>query len=295
MGTVPFLLECSTVVTTRRYAISTHLYHNLRLTRHHVLEVAAHGFEALELFATRTHFDYHDAAAIESLGGWLKDAGLELHSVHAPIAESLVGTRWGPALTNASAVEAVRERAVREAGAALAIARQIPFRFLVMHLGQTDAHKPEANDNRLDAARRSVEEVQAVAQSVGVRLALEVIPNRLSSAEALVTFVEHELDLSGIGICMDFGHGFLMGDLVDAIETASGYLLTAHVHDNHGKADEHLVPFAGAIDWPSTLMAARKIGYDGPLVMEVANTSTSAQVLAATEHARHRFEEILGQ
>lgn len=287
-------LECGIVVTTRQYAISTHLYHDQRLARHHLTEVAAHGFQALELFATRTHFDYRDAAAIASLDDWLKEAGLQLHSVHAPISESLVGTRWGPGFTNASSDEPTRERAVREACAALEIARQIPFRFLVLHLGQPDARKPAANNNRLEAARRSVEELHGLARSLDVRLALEVIPNAISSADALVHFIEHELELPDVGICMDFGHGFLMGDLLDAIETASGYLVTTHVHDNKGTSDDHLVPLEGAIDWPSTLMAMQKIGYDGFFVMEVANTATPVHVLAGAQRARRRFEEILG-
>ena len=282
-------------MTTCRYAISTHLYHDQRLARHHLTEIAGHGFHALELFATRTHFDYRDPAAIASLNAWLKEAGLHLHSVHAPISEGLVGTRWGPGFTNASSDEPTRQRAVREACAALEIARQIPFRFLVLHLGQPDELKPAANNNRIEAARRSVEELYDLARSLDVRLALEVIPNGISSAERLVHIIEHELELPDIGICMDFGHAFLMGDVVDAIETASGYLVTTHVHDNNGKADDHLVPLEGAIDWPSTLMAMQKIGYDGSFVLEVANTATPLQVLAGTERARRRFEEILGQ
>ena len=282
-------------MTTYQSAISTHLYHDQRLTRDHVREIAAHGFAAVELFATRTHFDYHDTAAIGTFAEWLEETGLVLHSVHAPISEGLTGTRWGPMLTNATTDEAARERAVAESRAALAIAERIPYRFLVTHLGIPDAQKPSANDNHQESARRSIIELQAVAQSLGVRLALEVIPNRLSSAETLVDFIENELDLPDIGICMDFGHGFLMGDLVDAIETASGYLITTHIHDNHGKADEHLVPFEGGIDWPSALMAAQKIGYDGALMLEVANTSTPTHVLAATARARLRFEQILGQ
>jgi sugar phosphate isomerase/epimerase len=282
-------------VTTKQYAISTHLYHDQRLTRDHVREIAAHGFTAIELFATRTHFDYHDAAEIDRLAGWLEETGLVLHSVHAPISESLVGAQWGPMLTNATTDEPTRGRAVAESRAALAIADRIPFRFLVTHLGVPDALKPTPHDNHLDAARRSIVELHGMARARGVGLALEVIPNRLSSAEALVALIENELDLPDIGICMDFGHGFLMGDLADAIETASGYLTTTHVHDNHGKLDDHLVPFEGAIDWTSALMSAQKIGFDGTLLLEVANTATPTQVLAATDRARRRFAEILGR
>ena len=50
-------------MSERRFGVSTHLFHEQRLTREHLVHVAAHGFEAVELFATRSHFDYHDDRA----------------------------------------------------------------------------------------------------------------------------------------------------------------------------------------------------------------------------------------
>jgi sugar phosphate isomerase/epimerase len=105
---------------------------------------------------------------------------------------------------------------------------------------------------------------------------------------------ELELDPPGVGICLDTGHAFLMGDLVDAIEVVSGELMTTHVHDNRGKSDDHLVPFDGNIDWPAALMSMEKVGYEGLILFELANTSTPRAVLEKTVGVRHRFEEILG-
>ena len=119
----------------RLFGVSTHLYHNLRLSREHLLEIAAHGFETVELFATRTHFDYHNPAAVADLQQWLAEAGLELGSVHAPINESFTGGRWGRALSVASPDEEARAVAVAETELALHIARRIPVQVLVMHLG----------------------------------------------------------------------------------------------------------------------------------------------------------------
>ena len=78
-----------------RFGVSTHLYHGQRLSREHLLEIGAHGFDAVELFATRTHFDYHNPAAVADLQQWLAEAGLELHGVHAPVAESYRGRPMG--------------------------------------------------------------------------------------------------------------------------------------------------------------------------------------------------------
>ena len=93
---------------TRTFGISSHLYHNHRLSREHLLEIAAHGFDRVEVFATRTHFDFGNPAAVADLQEWLADAGLMLHGVHAPIGESFASGRWGPPLNIASPDAAVR-------------------------------------------------------------------------------------------------------------------------------------------------------------------------------------------
>src|SRR5512132_2726592 len=109
-----------------RYGISTHLYHDQRLDREHLVQIASYGFEAIELFATRTHFDYHDTAAIDALGRWLSETGLRLNSIHAPITASMTNGQWGERYSNASSDGARRQTAVREAEAALQIAKRIP-------------------------------------------------------------------------------------------------------------------------------------------------------------------------
>lgn len=49
-----------------RFRISTHLTHGQRLAREHLVDIARHGFEAIGLFATRSHFDYHNPSAIDT-------------------------------------------------------------------------------------------------------------------------------------------------------------------------------------------------------------------------------------
>src|SRR3954453_4057616 len=108
-----------------RFGISTHLYHDRRLERQHLEQVASYGFDTIELFATRTHFDYHDDGAISRLAEWLSSTGLQLNSVHAPIAAGMTNGRWGEGYSNAAADNARRQAAVREADAAMQIARRI--------------------------------------------------------------------------------------------------------------------------------------------------------------------------
>jgi sugar phosphate isomerase/epimerase len=277
-------------VTDRVFGVSSHLFHDHKLTREHLVHIAAHGFESIELFATRSHFDYRDDAAIAELAEWLSDTRLTLHSVHAPIMEAMRQGKWIGAFSTASGDESRRKAAVAEIGAALKIAHRLPFKQLVVHLGVPTADAAPG-DNQPHAARRSVEEIVALAEPLGVGVALEVIPNALSNANALVRLVEDDLEDLRVGVCLDYGHAHLMGDLGETIETLSGHLWTTHLHDNRGKRDEHLVPFAGSIDWDLAMMETQKIGYDGVMMLEVADTGDPVDVLRRSAKARERLEK----
>jgi sugar phosphate isomerase/epimerase len=275
---------------TSRYGISTHLFQGERLGREHLVEVAAHGFDAVELYATRTHFDYHDPAAVRALAEWLDDTRLALHSVHAPTAGSFQNGRWGGALSLADADEHRRGQAVAEALAVLDLAAVVPFSCLVVHLGVPSA---DSDANSRPAAARSLEALGTAAAAAGVTLALELIPNDLSAAARLVRWLEDDLELARAGVCLDAGHAHLAGDVMDAVETCSGHIVTTHVHDNRGARDEHLVPGRGTIDWPGVLMAFQKVGYDGAWMFELAPAADAQAVLQAAAGARDRFERLL--
>lgn len=279
-------------VPKRQFGVSTHLFHNQRLTREHLLAIGAHGFEHVEVFATRTHVDYHNPAVVADLQQWLAEARLELHGIHAPIAESYAGGRPGALISIASADPDARAFAVAETERALHIARRIPAKVLVVHLG-VPRGSAAPTDNSRDAARRSVDEIQRLAEPLGVQIAVELIPNELSRAGSLVHLVEEVLEADDVGICLDFGHAHMEGDLVDEIETVSGHLVTTHVHDNRGRTDDHLVPFEGTIDWASALTAVQKVGYDGPLLFEIAAHGSADDTLARAQRARARIERLL--
>jgi sugar phosphate isomerase/epimerase len=288
-------------VAKRQFGVSTHLYHGQRLSREHLLEIAAHGFDTVEVFATRTHFDYHNPSAVGDLQQWLAEAGLTLHGIHAPIMTAYESGRHVGSLNLASSDAEARAQAVAETERALHIARRIPVKVLVTHIGlartpaQVRAGATQGTDSRA-AAGRSIEAIQRMAAPLGVQIAIEVIPNELSRAGSLVHFVEDDLDgLEGtaVGICLDFGHAHMDGDLLDAIETVSGHFTTTHVHDNGGRTDDHLVPFDGTIDWPAALTAIQKVGYDGTLLFEIASHGSPKETLVKAQRARQRIEKML--
>ncbi len=182
---------------------------------------------------------------------------------------------------------------MEETQAALRASSELGAGFLVVHIGVPLTQNPDSRDNRRDAALRSIEGLREDAVPLGVRLALEVIPNLISEAEALVTFIDEELEVDDVGICLDTGHAFLMGDLIDAIEIVAGHLLTTHLHDNRKRTDDHLVPFDGGIDWAAAAMTLQKVGYDGTWMFELGATDAPRRVLERAQKARKRLESLM--
>lgn len=90
----------------------------------------------------------------------------------------------------------------------------------------------------------------------------------ITEIEDLIALVKG-FDSSSAGICYDTGHAHMCGhDLVEDILKMGPFLLATHIADNHGKSDEHLLPFYGTIDWDATLKAFVQIGYRGDLTFE---------------------------
>ena len=274
------------------FGVSTHLYVADRLDRDHLVEIAAHGLEAIEVFAVRDHFDYRDRRAAIALAEWLDDTRLVFHSMHAPIAGSYVNGSWQDGLSLAAADEGRRKAAVDETLATLDVAAAVPYQILVVHCGVPEPYA-SPGDNHRGSLMRSLEELSPVAARYGVRLALEVIPNELSTPSALVDVIESDIDAAGLGICMDVGHARMMGDVVDAIEACSGHIITTHLHDNRGRSDDHLGPGKGVIDWDAATLAFQKVGYDGIWMFELAVAAERKPVLEQAVKARERLESLL--
>ena len=57
-------------------------------------------------------------------------------------------------------------------------------------------------------------------------------------------------------------------DLVKDIIMMGRHLVATHIADNKGRADEHLLPFYGTIDWEAVLSALSEMGYQGDLTYE---------------------------
>jgi len=244
--------------------ISTHLFVAARLSLEQLKATASAGFDRIELFALKPHFDYQNRQLTSEIAAWFADQGPLLHSIHTPFCLDYQarGAGW---LSIADPQRLKREKAIDEIKWALEFAEKTPLPYAVVHMGSGE---DLYTLRHLDAVYYSLETLIPFARDRGVRLVLENIPNPLSSIEKMVRFLE-ESQLQQVGICFDSGHSNLQQDPAQEVESGGSRILTTHLHDNHGQKDEHLMPFHGSIAWPRLLEAFWKMNYQGALLLEL--------------------------
>jgi sugar phosphate isomerase/epimerase len=147
---------------------------------------------------------------------------------------------------------------------ALEAAESIPFRNLVVHLGEReDGWSPRTIEYALSA----LEHLGAFAHPLGVRLLVENLLSEATTPGHLIEILRIG-HLNSVGVCLDLGHAHISVGVAEAISTLNTRIASIHVHDNHGEKDEHLWPGDGSIDWPSTVQALKALPEIPAIVLE---------------------------
>ncbi len=271
-------------------ALSTHLFVRHRLTAVWLEKVWTAGFPLVEVFCARQHIDYRDKAQIAELGHWFRDSKLKMHALHSPLYTDGVWGRSGPdaVLDITEPLKGRRITVVDEIKRALEIADVIPFRYLIQHIGVAGQ---ELDERRVDAGFSSLEEIKVFAGQRGVEILIENIPNDLSSAERLDSFLAAtHLNLN---YCFDIGHAHMSKGVADQFERMQNRIRSTHIHDNNGREDAHLFPGQGSIDWPRTMQVLGSRPEQYPLVLELREPAGTENVIEEAKRAADRLTSHL--
>src|SRR6202451_3699862 len=248
-------------------AVSTYVYVKERLHPGILDGLTGSGVQAIEIFAARQHLDYANRKAhVKEIAEWFRGSGVPLHSVHSPLyADYEWGRAGAPPINLASIDRAGLVQAMDEVKRALEIAEQIPFRFLIQHLGLPNE---SFSEKKFESAMTSIEHLRAFAKPLGVRILLENIPNDLSTPDRLMEMI-HTAHFDDVGICFDFGHAHMMGSVGEAYEIVRNMGCSTHVHDNDKLRDAHLWPGQGTIDWKQAMELLRSAPQTPALMLEL--------------------------
>ena len=281
--------------------LSTYLFVSKKLTPEFLALVHGAGFQAIELFASRGHFDYTVTQEVRGLTHILADNRLQLASLHAPTSRDFGPNREGGTPLSITEVERVRRiEAMDELKRAIDVAEDLPFSRMILHMG---GHRDVADPRKRDAAFSSLEHLVLHAKHVGVTICVENTTSEMGNPSYLRTFVE-ETRLTGLRFNFDIGHAHLADGpeeerVATSFEAMREHIASAHIHDNLGDKDAHLPPYDGSIDWPAALKLFRSLpGGEIPLTLELKEKtgpdapSLPDQITAAAK-SLDRLEEDL--
>ncbi len=180
-----------------------------------------------------TDFLYDDCE-IEQIEHWLHRYGLQLTDLHASAGNEKA---WG------SLREYERLAGVELVANRIGMTAKLGADVIIMHL--PDLKNPATHDAVWGQLRQSLDALQPIARQHGVSIAIENGP--FVEIDRVLSLYEPEY----LGLCYDCGHGNLVPDGLDWADRLKDRLLSIHLHDNDGTADQHNLPFwpGGTVDW----------------------------------------------
>jgi sugar phosphate isomerase/epimerase len=278
--------------------LSTYLFVSKKLTPELLAQISVARFEGLEIFATRSHFDYATQSEVRNMAMALADNRLKLLSLHAPTSRDMDIHREGSSPLSITEVERVRRiEAMDELKRVLDVAQDLPFARLILHMGSS---RETADPRRRDAAFSSLEHLSLHAHHAGVTICVENTTSEMGDPGYLRSFVD-ETRLTAVRFNFDIGHAHLADGPEDervakSFEPLGALVASAHIHDNHGEKDEHLPLYDGSIDWLAAIRLFKSApAKDLPLTLEIKEKTgpdapALTEQLAAVAKSLDRFE-----
>jgi len=272
-----------------KIGLSTHIFANRPLTPRLIERIARQGFQTIELYANRPHFDFTNPARVEEITQAIKKAGLRVSSIHAPFYSHISDALRGRWLSICAVNEGERSEAVALITRALSICEKIEVRYLVVHFGNINDSWDEV---MFAQGIKSLRELEESCRPLGVSIAVENIVNQLSLPHRLAALIK-DSSLKGVGICLDIAHAHITGSLPEGIEQTASSILTTHLHDTRGDKDSHLLPFSGIIDWEGVMSKFRAIDYQGTHILEPRWSILTGRSLRRAYCAARKMDNLL--
>lgn len=202
---------------------------------------------APEIALKGPQFDQLDHGLVARVAGRLAEQNLR-PTIHAPFFD-----------LNPGALDPlIRQVTRRRLDQALDLAGRLNAHLMVVHPGYDRWRYPGLADAWVDLAAEFFPPLLEAAAQADCRLAVENIYEH--RPDTLVALVER-VDSAWFGHCFDVGHWHLFGKapLDDWFAAIGPRLLHLHLHDNHGRADDHLPVGSGSIDFARLNAAVERL------------------------------------
>jgi sugar phosphate isomerase/epimerase len=170
----------------------------------------------------------------------------------------------------------------------LDLANELGAKNLLLVLGeyiwQQEVIPPKA---QWDWAVAGTRELAIYADSLGLQLALEIEPFRLSlvnTVEKMSRFLE-DVGHPAAKANVDISHLVLAHDEPSEIQKLAGRISHVHLSDCDGKVHGDLPPGRGCIAFPPYLQALRQAGFDGAISIELEYSPEPSKIVDWVQEA----------
>jgi len=195
-----------------------------------------------------------------------QDAGVPFDSIHG-----VFGIMQDPSCPDETIRKSTVETYRREAQLAVDLGGPM----VVVHPGppaEYETHiSPRTIAARVDPLRRSMAEMARIGEELGVIYLFENIPANyhFGSNPAQLGQLIRELNHPNVRMCLDTGHANMTANAVDALSDCADVIAYLHLHDNHGKLDNHRFPGDGTIDWETLGRRIKSMPDNLPAMLEL--------------------------
>lgn len=266
--------------------LSTHIFVYNILDETIIKQIKDAGFDAIEIWGMRPHFDYKDKERAEILARLLKYNSIKVVSFHAPIYEEVTPPdkrRW---LSFSSKDNNIRQKALIEIKELVDCMGLFDAGLLVIH-GLEDRKETETEK----AFHKSLTELSEYCGEKNIRIAVENVLHGATTEKIMRLIEDERYDPDVVGMCLDLGHSNISNNPVNDLEGCSERLIAIHVSDNNGREDSHSIPFTGNIDWMQVAAVLKKIGFDGYFMYEIRNRDNINDALNRINESFKRISE----
>ena len=206
-----------------------------------------------------------------------KQAGLEIYQTHGP---------WRYPPQDATVMDRAErfEKMIRAVEGTAILGCKNMVIHPIMPFGINDeGHEIETYDINLEFMGKLAE----IGKANDVVICYENMPMPLLSMASVPACLKlvNEINSDYLKMCLDTGHSAITKNPPGEAARMIGRekLQALHIHDNNGKHDVHIHPYAGVIDWEDFCMALREIEFNGVMNLEIKTQKKLPRELRESE------------
>ena len=216
-----------------------------------IAEKVSANFRLWEIVAEGEHFL---PAVKKELAEVRETYNLELQ-VHAPISDINIG----------SMNTRMRARSFEVLWETLDTASRLGIETVTIHPGYLSPLGFYAPEKARRNGKETIMQIDKINRGYDLNICLENMPDIPILTCQSPQEIKEMIDGTDLLFCLDVGHANIANNL-DGFKELKDRLGNVHVHDNHGKKDEHLTIGEGNMDWKAVKDLLS--GYDGNIIIE---------------------------